>query len=107
MTRGSDTIREFLGLFQHLIFPHGAEEFTVHAHSGRTRLATLQDAVGEVLNIIQNFSTTANERVMLLSVNLQHESLWTVLIFNADDEAEIAKQGVQYLMSLFEGGHLR
>lgn len=105
MTGNPDPLRLLFHLLQQTVLTHGAEELAIHPHTWRTGLATLQDSIGQVLDVIQDLATTTDESIMIFRMNLEGRAIRAILFVDTDNKTEEPKKGVQDCAGVFKWRH--
>lgn len=64
-----------------------------------------EDAVYEVLDVVEDFTPVTDKCVGVLSQDLESGAFGGFELFNLDGEAQVAEHRVENLARVFDGGH--
>ncbi|MCU0752267.1 MAG: hypothetical protein MUC40_04415 [Akkermansiaceae bacterium] len=100
-----DACGDFADLLRHLVLADGAEMLAVHLDALRFGKLPPQDAVHEVLNVIEPVAIAADDGFAVRRLDLEARPVVGFLHLDGGRQAELAEHGVEYPGCCFHRGH--
>ena len=102
LSGGADAIGCLLGVLDEFILAHGAVVLDVHADAGCVFDVADEDAIDEVLDVLEDFSATADEGVSVFGEDLKRGAFGSLAVFDRDGKSEVSQHGVEDAAGVFE-----
>jgi len=92
-----DSLCQAFDFLVEVIFLDGAVMGAIHLDSLRLQIMAAEDAIDEVLEIVEAIAISANDRPALCGDNLQAWAIVSFLHLNGSGKAEVAEHGIEDL----------
>ena len=102
---GADTEGHLLDVVDEVVFADGAVVFDINADAGCAGHVADEDAVYEVLDVVEDLAPVTDEGIGVLGEDLEGRDFGGFELFDLDGEAQVAEHRVEDFARVFDGGH--
>jgi hypothetical protein len=97
MARSDHSLGDATDFLPQLLFLHGSEVGTIHLHSLGVRQMPPEDAIDQILEVVQAVALMTNDRLTLRRMDLQAESLMGFLKLDRRRKPEMPEHRIENL----------
>jgi hypothetical protein len=102
---GADAEGHLLDVIDEVVFADGAVVFDIDADAGCAGHVADEDAVYEVLDVVEDFAPVTDEGIGVFGEDLEGGAFGGFELFDLDGESQVAEHRVEDFASVFDGGH--